>query len=100
MPSEVLQSLFGVSVVASAEQAAQTHLLAEGDEFCERVNALVGDLQARYGYYLQVGVAEDSQAAARRAAGYHRGQSRHGNDDRGCRPQPAFLLRLPHAGPF
>lgn len=97
---ETLQSLFGVSVIATAEQAAQARLLSEGDDFCMRVNALVADLQARYGYYLQVGVGERCQVAACGAAWNHGGQSRHGNDDGGCGAERSFLLRLPHAGPF
>ena len=54
VPSPYLQSLFGVTSIPDSATAARLTLLPEGDEFCERVNALVNDFQTRYGYHLQV----------------------------------------------
>lgn len=51
---ELLMSLFGVQSIPNSEYAGQLSLLAEGDDFCKRVNLLVTDLQNRYGCYLQV----------------------------------------------
>ena len=50
----ILKSLFGLEVIPNSDYAGQCSLLPEGDEFCNRVNVLVSDLQQRFGCYLQV----------------------------------------------
>lgn len=50
----LLMSLFGVQSIPNSTVAAQLTLLPEGDDYCNRVNVLVNDLQNRYGCYLQV----------------------------------------------
>lgn len=50
----LLMSLFGVNSIPNSIVAGQLSLLSEGDDYCERVNVLVNDLQNRYGCYLQV----------------------------------------------
>lgn len=55
--SSLLQSLFGVSAIQDSNVAGQLSLLPEGDDFCNRVNVLVNDLQNRYGCYMQVSVS-------------------------------------------
>ena len=47
-------SLFGVQSIPNSTVAAQLTLLPEGDDYRNRVNVLVNDLQNRYGCYLQV----------------------------------------------
>lgn len=53
----LLMSLFGTQSIPNAAYAGQLTLLPEGDDFCNRVNVLVNDLQNRYGCYLQVNYA-------------------------------------------
>lgn len=55
--SSLLQSLFGVSAIQDSNVAGQLSLLPEGDDFCNRVNVLVNDLQNRYGCYMQVRIS-------------------------------------------
>ena len=55
VPGEVLESLFGVRSVTDEAMADRLMLQNEGDELCERVNALVEALRAQLGCYLQVG---------------------------------------------
>ena len=50
----LLMSLFGVQSIPNSTVAAQLTLLPEGDDYCNRVNVLVNDLQNRFGCYLQV----------------------------------------------
>ena len=55
----VLEQLFGVQSIPDSYTAAQLTLLPEGsNEFCDRVNVLVGDYQNRFGCYLQVRVGQ------------------------------------------
>ena len=63
VPMEVLQSLFGVQSVTDEAMADRLMLQREGDELCERVNTLVGELQTQLGCYLQVGVESESESS-------------------------------------
>ena len=54
VPANILYSLFGVESVTDQEMAESLMLKPEGDEFCQRVNLLVGEFQNQLGCYLQV----------------------------------------------
>lgn len=55
VPANILHSLFGVDSITDQEMAGNLMLQPEGDEFCQRVNLLVGEFQNQLGCYLQVG---------------------------------------------